>query len=100
MVAVPITEYVRPNAEKRFRFMEVDPDLAAKIVKWDLKLSIEYIGSDYAGYIDWGKHINDDPHEDPDEFIFMAPAPELYEMMTRNITKIIEELEDGRRQQT
>lgn len=74
-LAVPITEYVRPNGRKVMRDIVVPEHQFKWVGEYNVKLSFEHDGrGTYITYFDVGWRINDDEFEDPDELITITNA--------------------------
>lgn len=71
---VTATLFVPPRGERReIEIANVLPDDAAYINSKGIKVSLEELMTgDTVIYFDDGKHIDDDPEEDPDEIIIIS----------------------------
>lgn len=71
---ITATLFVPPRGERRkIEIAKVLPDDAAYINSNGIKVSLEELATgDTVIYFDDGKHIDDDPKEDPDEIIIIS----------------------------
>lgn len=68
------TVFIPPNGKRQtIEITKVYPDDATYINQHDIKVSLEELRTgDTVVYFDDGKHIDDDPDEDPDEIIIIS----------------------------
>ena len=71
---ITATVFVPPNGQRKvIEIAKVLPDDAAYINAKGIKVSLEELMTgDTVIYFDDGKHIDDDPEEDPDEIIIIS----------------------------
>lgn len=71
---ITATVFIPPNGKSRvIEITKVYPDDAAYIQRHDIKVSLEELMTgDTVVYFDDGKHIDDNPDEDPDEIIVIS----------------------------
>ncbi len=71
---ITATVFIPPNGRRQIiEVTKVYPDDAAYIRQHDIKVSMEELMTgDTVVYFDDGKHIDDDPNEEPDEIIIIS----------------------------